>query len=155
MKKNAIDPLQWDKHRREVIHEISKFMVANLIELYEQFQGDMLEIIVLGEIANQNMVGYFKAKQANPSLTNGEKLRIEGVLLNKTTALTVSDATGIPRETVRRKVNKLIEKNWVKVDESKRLYINSEIGPGFEESNRRNAEILISLGRKIENILSA
>lgn len=105
----------------------------HLIRLYKLFDGDMELCIVLGEIGHYNarlMFPDFVTKR----MTNDEFLQnLKGCNANS-----VSMSSGIPRETVRRKIKKLIEMGYVAIDEKKQLTIThlprEELGEFTKES---------------------
>lgn len=93
---------------------MGRHMVRHLLLLYKEFDGDLLLPIVLGEIAHHNAKKLYsldgpclKVRSDIPS--DNERLKY----LEPTNAFSISEATGIPRETVRRKIFKLIDRGWV------------------------------------------
>jgi len=90
------------------------FFLRYLSLLYKAFDGDLIMPIVLGEIAHHNVVKFYsrqgdcmdvKDRMSDPA-THYENLE-------PSNAYSISEATGIPRETVRRKVKKLVKQGWL------------------------------------------
>ncbi len=79
------------------------FLVNWLVRLYTQFGGDILEAVVLGELA----LGVHRGAPVHPN------------------ASAIANATGIPRETIRRKLAALQVKGWVKRDAGGRPVLTS------------------------------
>lgn len=99
--------LIWPRH----VESLTRF----LIECRRHFDGDLDMFLVLAVIGDRS----FAASRASAELTYPELLDVnrkptEPEALN---VFSISQFSGIPRETVRRKVNQLIEKGWVERDE--------------------------------------
>lgn len=153
--KPAINPALMDKHAYQVAHLISSFTVPLLRDLYRRFDGDMVAIIVLGEIAIHNVSPFFnKNGGAVPEQwLDDESHRHK--FMRPCNALSISDATGIPRETVRRKVNQLIDKGWLYRDANKCLILKAGVGQGFVASNTQQAVKLMELAGALQTLLQA
>jgi hypothetical protein len=87
-----------------------------LIQCRKHFNGDLDLFLVLAVIGDRS----FSAARAPEQLTyealiDGSRPPVEPEALN---AQSVSDFSGIPRETVRRKINKLIDRGWVERGEN-------------------------------------
>jgi len=101
----------------EAFLAMNMFIVRHLVRLYAAFDGDLVEAIVLGEVAHHNLSAY---------MTNAAKVRrTTGAATTPvpspddylpTNAFSIAQATGIPRQTVRRKVKALVERGWLVED---------------------------------------
>jgi hypothetical protein len=126
----------------------TRFTLPHLIGLYRFFGGDMAMPIVLGEIAMRNLQAVFQMRPDEPYevLDKGVARKLvertyTSEHLRPANALSISLATGIPRETVRRRVDKLIAMGWVQRDGHSHLFITRKLGDdmgGFdrEETTR-------------------
>jgi len=92
---------------------VNMFIVRHLVRLYAAFDGDLLEAIVLGEVAHHNLSAYLgrtqdsrRTAQALPHVPNRSDYL-------PTNAFSIAQATGIPRQTVRRKVKSLVARGWL------------------------------------------
>jgi hypothetical protein len=117
--------------------------VPHLIALYRKFDGDLLLAVVLGEIAIRNMQGIFEVRPDEPytvldreaehafveDRTNHERMR-------PANTLSVSVTTGIPRETVRRKIDKLVANGWVERRDNGHLFLLPQVGIDLREFDR-------------------
>lgn len=142
-----------DKHAYQVAHLISSFTVPLLRDLYRRFDGDMVEIIVLGEIAMRNVSQFF---DKSVGIVPEQWLDDEGQrnkLMRPCNVLSISDATGIPRETVRRKVKQLIDKGWLWRDANQGLFLKSGVGQGFVQSNKQQALQILELAQALQALL--
>lgn len=105
---------RYEARRGEVRLHMSHFFLRYLNDIYQAFEGDLAAAIVLGEISHHNTAKLFspdeaanetlRAVQNDPSCWTG----MEGC-----NAYSMSCATGIPRETVRRKITELKKRGWV------------------------------------------
>ena len=92
---------------------IHSFIGKHLKGLYRAFDGDMLMALVMSEIWQYNLGRYFaRAGQENGELDLNHQERRQA-LLPPCNTYSISQTLGIPNETVRRKVKKLIELGWV------------------------------------------
>lgn len=94
-------------------------LTRHLVECREAFGGDLDLFLVLTIIGERT----FPARNAPDEMSHAEFLHghvgdTESAAINQQS---IADYSGIPRETVRRKIETLIEKGWVHRDESKHL----------------------------------
>ena len=121
----------------------TRFTLPHLIGLYKFFGGDMAMPIVLGEIAMRNLQAVFQMRPDEPYevLDNGIARKLvqrtyTSEHLRPANALSISIATGIPRETVRRKVDKLIAMGWVQRDGHSLLFITRKVADDMGDFDR-------------------
>jgi hypothetical protein len=84
---------------------------------YRLFDGDLMLFLVFGEIAHYNVSRALQALSLRdaPDASRWKTL-LRALPEQKVTpcnALSISQSTGIPRETVRRKVRELVECGWL------------------------------------------
>jgi hypothetical protein len=95
------------------------FIVRHLVRLYAVFDGDLLEAIVLGEVAHHNLSAYLaRATEAARSRTAQAPPLPDRSDYLPTNAFSIAQATGIPRQTVRRKVKALVARGWLLEDKA-------------------------------------
>jgi hypothetical protein len=112
----------------------TRFTLPHLIGLYRCFGGDLGLPIVLGEIAARNLQAVYQMRADEPysvldSRTDHviRERRYTPAHLRPANAHSVAQATGIPRETVRRKLEKLIALGWVERNTRGHLFITSRV----------------------------
>lgn len=96
----------------------SKFTQAILRRAYRMFDGDLTLFLVFGEIAQYNVARAMRTLNLHEIemgvLGRTDVLRaLEQQQVAPCNALSISEATGIPRETVRRKVKELEQRNML------------------------------------------
>jgi len=149
----TLDPAQLDRHAYQLSHLIASFTVSMMRNLYQQFDGDLVEIIVLGEISMRNVDRFFRQGGSDtPEKWLDDDAR-RALLMQPCNVLSIAEATGIPRETVRRKVNGLIEKGWLARDAHKRLVVKTGTGERFTRANGKSATEILELAHKIQVLL--
>lgn len=92
---------------------IGNYWVRSMRRTWEHFNGDLAMAFVLGEIAVYNVSQLHVSPEACRSLP--QRLR-EGrlhELLKPCNAYSIAEATGMPRETVRRKFGLLEQQDWI------------------------------------------
>lgn len=97
---------QFEAHYPVYQYHMVEFITEHLADLSRIFDGDLQEMLVLaiiGQLAlRARIAGLAEADQASPK-------RIETAI----TASRLADVTGIPRQTVRRKLKSLEERGWI------------------------------------------
>ncbi|MBL0381609.1 MAG: hypothetical protein JKP90_18675 [Desulfofustis sp. PB-SRB1] len=97
----------YETHKSTIAVLMGQHMLRHLLRLYHKFEGDLLMPIILGEIAHHNIRAFYYQedgclKTRSDIPTGEDRLKLQ----ESTNAFSISEATGIPRETVRRKVDK-------------------------------------------------
>lgn len=95
----------------------SRFTIDTLRRAYRWFDGDLTLFLVFSEIAHYNMSRALHAlsvRDASDTVRWRVVMRaLRGQKITPCNALSISAATGIPRETVRRKVKELERRGWL------------------------------------------
>lgn len=138
-------------NRARLALALSQFSVPLLRGIYRDFEGDLVEALVLGEIAHRNVESWL-ANHDNPEAAlHDPQLRLR--VMRPCNALSIAEACEIPRETVRRKVNKLIERGWILRDDQGLLYLSQALDARFSGSHALLAEHLLATAERIRNLL--
>lgn len=113
-----------DTHKlmRAVSIILARYELHNLKRLYEDFERDILLPLLLGEVALHN-IGALERGDTIPS--NGEGEDWLDCRLKPCNAYSIAAATGLPRETVRRKIGRLVELGWLNKRHNGHLYVSS------------------------------
>lgn len=146
----------YNANRSEIAVVMGHFFLRYLNLLYREFKGDFVLCLVLGEIANHNVSGFFSENGTCLELLDQLKSYMERMKrLKPTNAFSISEATGIPRETVRRKIAKLQEKGWIVKNEQGELVISETVSDHFtKEFNKKILAELLDASdcvRKLKN----
>lgn len=122
-------------------------LTRHLVECRQAFGGDLDLFLVMTIIGERT----FPARNAPAEMSHAEFLHghvgdTEPAAINQQS---IADYSGIPRETVRRKIELLIEKGWVRRDERKLLTAtdkaNAELFPLTESTVRYLRDIQSAL----------
>lgn len=112
----------------------TRFTLPHLIGLYQSFGGDLALPIVLGEIAVRNLQAVYQMRAEEPYGVLDPRTdhvirqqRYTSAHLRPANVHSVAQATGIPRETVRRKIEKLIAHGWIERDARGHLFLTSRV----------------------------
>jgi hypothetical protein len=110
----SVPPAAYRKHAGEISIIMGNFFLQYLARVYREFDGDLAMVIVLGEIGQHNVNHCFSGQGAACRIDQ-EKTNDPAVWqqLQPCNAFSLSAATGIPRETVRRKIAALTSKGWL------------------------------------------
>jgi hypothetical protein len=151
-----IDPSAFDRHYPQLTYEAGLFMVAYLRRVHAEFEGDITAAIVLGEIAQHNMRPFMKEllpKSGKDSAALATDELVEASI-RRCNMLSVAEASGIPRETVRRKVDKLVKLGFVTRDGGGGLAVTRKVGRHFREFDRETMLGLVELAERIHGMLA-
>lgn len=150
------DPVRYEEHKLTIAVSMGRYMIRHLLLLYREFEGDLLLPIVLGEIAHHNVGGLYH--QNGPCLKPRSQIPTGPERLNymePTNAFSISESTGIPRETVRRKIDKLVEKGWVTKGTRSELTITTSVSDYFtSEFNKKLLTELLATSSCITDLLN-
>lgn len=98
---------------------LARYQITSLRRLFEEFERDILLPILLGEIALHN-VGALESG-AEAILESDAESAVSR--LRPCNAYSIAAATGLPRETVRRKIARLVELGWIERRENGHLFL--------------------------------
>jgi len=104
---------------------LSRYNLRYMVRLYAAFEGDLLLPIVLGEVGLYNVGGLGLDDQALAAIRCSDD-DFGKLPLRPCNAFSISSSTGIPRETVRRKVSHLIQLGWIARDQKGGLTITAK-----------------------------
>lgn len=101
-------------HEREIAIVLGQYHLRYLRRLVALFDGDLELPLILGEVANRN-VGFALGETGVACAEVDQQIirARENGTLSPCSAMSVSLATGLPRETVRRKLSKLVEQGFL------------------------------------------
>lgn len=105
---------------KEALLCLSLFFHRYLATVYGSGDLDLVSISLLNEIAQHNLEPFTRGKRGGfPE--NAEEMK----LMQGCNAFSLSQATGVPRETARRKIKQLVELGWVEQDNRKGLFVTT------------------------------
>jgi len=151
-----VDSERYDRHKKLIAVIMARFFLRYLNLLYRDFEGDLVLPIVLGEIAHHNIIRLYSLKgggmQVNEQADNYPEQRED---LEPTNAYSISQATGIPRETVRRKIKKLQQKGWVVKNNRGEVCISDTVSDHFaKDLNKKILAELLETSESIRSLLN-
>ena len=137
----------------------SRFTIRTLRRAYRLFDGDLTLFLVFGEIAHYNMSRALQAMSLQDA-TDSARWRVlmralEAQKVIPCNALSISEATGIPRETVRRKVKQLEQRGWLARQGSRSLTLAPRAIEQMGESGRATMEDFQETARVIQLLVDA
>ncbi len=131
---------------------LARHQIKNLKRLYDEFDHDIMLPLLLGEIALHNI----GTPDARRSSAQSNDVGDEACVLKPCNAYSIAAATGMPRETVRRKIGRLVELGWISRRHNGHLYISSTALQHFGRvlSSRELPELL-ALAARVRRKLQA
>lgn len=134
---------------------MNAMFVRHLIGTYRAFDGDVVAAIVLGEVAHHNLshlINRSRTPQELSEALSGVETGNHGHLL-PTNAFSIAQATGIPRESVRRKIAGLLRRGWLEKDAEGNLFVSGSPIRTFAEFNFERMNDLLEVSGAINRLL--
>ncbi len=126
-----------------VAYHLGEIMTPALRELYRLFDGDLVLALVLGEL------GQHSARQ-RMAIEKGIDTDAPYAMSN---AYSLAQASGIPRETMRRKLEKLKALGWIRESENGGLSLNPDTVPPLAERFKDyNQTLLIRMRKSLQQL---
>lgn len=152
---STFDPDAYEANKSAVAIVMGNFFLSYLNNVYREFEGDLVLPIVLGEIAHHNILRFYSS--------NGDGMEVHEEMVNHpewvrylepTNAFSISSATGIPRETVRRKIAKLEKKGWIVKNNRGEVFMSETVAEHFmKDFNKIILSELLETSKCIRDLL--
>jgi hypothetical protein len=151
-----LDRQRLREHHIEVSYLLGRFMTEHLIRVNQAFGGDLTAAVVLAVIGQYNVRRYYDEIAAR-SEEGLHALVTKGAhrdFLRPCNAMSVSASTGIPRETVRRKIAWLVEKGWIQKAGRDKLLVTSQARHDFADFDLEALERFYDAASRILPLLA-
>jgi hypothetical protein len=146
-----LDKNRMRQHHLEVTYVLGRLFTEHFIRVYQAFDGDLTAAIVLGTIGQYNYRRYY-AEVGAKSPDGFHRVVERGEHephARPCNAMSISQSTGIPRETVRRKIRKLVAKGWVRRAGPDKLIVTRAPARHFAEFDLETLEQFVVAAREI------
>jgi hypothetical protein len=146
---------RYEDRRGEIRLHMSHFFLRYLSDIYQAFEGDLAMAIILGEISHHNTCRFFSPEAgSNESMRELQRDPAWWDGMAGCNAFSVSCATGIPRETVRRKIGVMKRRGWLEEMPKKGLRITQACADHFgADFSLRFLNGMLRASRRIEALL--
>ena len=135
---------------RDALFCVSLFVHRHLRAIYGSLNLDLVSLLLLDEIARHNLQPF--AAEGRPALPRDAAQRKQ---MRGCNAFSLSQATGIPRETVRRKIKQLEELGWIEKVNRKGYFVTLR---SMDRLSPEETETVLGdfrhTARQVEEILS-
>ena len=147
---------RYEKRQGEIRLHMSHFFLGYLRDIYQAFDGDLSMAIILGEISHHNTCHFFSPeRETNDLLRELQAESAQWKEMEGCNPYSISCATGIPRETVRRKTVAMIQRGWLEEIPKQGLRITPACADHFgADFSFRFLNGLLGASRKIEALLA-
>lgn len=146
----------FDEHARAIKVLMNMMFVRHLVGLCGAFGGDLVAAFVLGEVAHHNLAPLIN-RARTPHELSGILRTIAGPrhrTFLPTNAFSIAQATGIPRETVRRKIASLTRRGWLEKDARGNLFVTADAAAAFAGSSDGRVHDLLDTAHAIDTLLA-
>jgi predicted transcriptional regulator len=154
-----LNPELDEQRMRHLSFLVNDFIIWHLSRVRHGFDGDLDCALILGEIAHYNVRKNFqKIFSLDQEPISGQEQAVndsssERVLLKRTNTLSISAATGIPWETVRRKIQWLEQRGWISKDDKGKLIVTVAPEEEFSQFNYETLERFVATADKLRKIM--
>jgi len=154
----AISRRDYEQHAPEISLHMSHFFVGYLKDIYRLFDGDLALVIVIAEVAHHNLSTHFSgesglAENAASRFHEDPGFRQK---LNACNAYSLAAATGLPRETIRRKILHAEKLGWLERHGRRELLITPKLAEHFlPDFNLNLVRSLLSTAHRITRVLES
>lgn len=145
----AFDEEKFLANRHATLFLVYTLLQRHLKQIYRICDGDMVMGLVMSEIWQFNLARYFARagiEEATQLLSDPATRRD---LLTGCNAYSISQVLGIPSETVRRKVRKLIDLGWVERNGDGGLLATRQLELAFTPDLIENMRYFVSAARQL------
>lgn len=140
----------YDAHPMAITILMTEFFMDYLRSLVEAFDGDLILCVVLGEIGQANMRRFFQHAHMDGLPPSTVDVHPPEAVSKGCNGLSVSMATGIPRETVRRKIAQLAEMGLIEHHPDGGWVATSKAAQRFSPTFNRDLSLrLLQTSRRI------
>lgn len=130
---------------------MSHFFVGYLKDLYRLFEGDLALVIVLAEIAHHSSGPQLDARKPGEAMTTDDASFSR---MPSCSAYSLAAATGLPRETIRRKIARLTELGWIEKTDRAEVRITNKVGEHFfPDFNVKLLDQLLQTADRIRSLM--
>lgn len=159
MTEETIDPVMPQMgdvgHPEKIAALMGWFFLRHLGRIYREFDGDFVLAIVLGEIAHHNVCRFFSHGKPLPCKARPDFTSLQASdELTPCNAFSLSAATGIPRETIRRKIAQLVDMGMVKKHISGGYVILPGLSREFDDINFQTLQDFLATSDELRRILA-
>ncbi len=143
----------YHQHRSHISLVMSHFFLGYLHDIHKAFEGDLAMVIVVGEIAHHNFTRHFGPSGLSKTASVLQTDPTRWAALPGCNAFSLANATGLPRETVRRKIKRLVELGWLARDTQGCLRITPALANHFQPRwNYDLMEALLATADRIREV---
>lgn len=143
-----------ERHGAEFAFVINHFLTEHLARVARAFDGDLTAALVLGTIAHYNLRRFQLevVERSSRSMDMMIAAKEYEPYLRPCNTLSVSASTGIPRETVRRKVDWLVRRGWVRRVGRQQLVVEGATSVEFADFNAETVKLFIAASDRVDAI---
>ena len=135
----------WIESRLDTIYPAhTAAMVRWIVKMRESFDGDLDSMVLLAAIA----IGVRGENWKSALLETSNEL----ATVDCTNTLSIAQATGIPRESVRRKLNVLLQKGWISRDESGNWKLTEQVAYDLQPATVATIEYITAISKVVVNL---
>lgn len=153
---SRINQEAFDRHYLQLTYEVGRFMLDHLRNVYSEFDGDLVMCVVLGEVGQHN-AAHFMREVLPRSGKDARTLATDAVIdasIRRCNALSIAEASGIPRETVRRKLKKLERLGWISKDAQGGIRVTRVVGRRFRQLDLKTVTELLALAERVRTTIA-
>lgn len=157
MRENRLTASEMDNFDRAfglIAFTLNRYIVDHLLRFARQFGPDYQMLVVWGVVAHQCVIHLLPANSRPRGLLNQQGLLADPAPeLRAVRQRDLSQITGIPKETVRRKLIKLEQHGWIRRQGAGWVLDRENLDPELREFSRESAKRLLAVSDHIRTLL--
>jgi hypothetical protein len=130
----------------------NRCFTALLVECRRHFDGDLNEMLVISVIGDRTLPKGRLRGISYEEFLAGKRGGVSRRIIN---VQSIADSTGIPRETVRRKVSQLLERGWVERDAAGGLLVTARAAEDLAPATRATFEYFLAVGNALLRVAAS
>lgn len=144
----------FDKAYGLVAFTLNRYVIDHLLRFARQFGPDYQMLVVWGVLAHQCVIHLVPAGSRPRDVLNQNGLLADpNPDLRPIRQRDLSQITGIPKETVRRKLLKLEQYGWIKRKDSGWILDRENLDPELREFSRESAKRMLAVADHMRHLL--
>jgi hypothetical protein len=123
-----------------------------LIVCRSHFDGDLDAMLILAVIGDRTLPDERVQGLSYDDFRAGRRTAVNSKMIN---VQSIADSTGIPRETVRRKVARLVERGWVEKTATGELLVTEQAATDLAPATRATFDYFLAVGNALLRVTHA
>jgi hypothetical protein len=147
-----LDRQALERHFGDLWPTHNRGFTSLLIECRKRFDGDLDAMLILAIIGDRTLPAERVHGLSYDDFRSGRRADVPQKVIN---VQSIADCSGIPRETVRRKVARLIERGWVEKKADGALVVSEQAAVDLAPATQATFAYLLAVGSALLQLVNS